>query len=93
MGFPYANTLCVVGKATCQVETSPAEWEMLSNMLLMREYFLKKIKLNKIQVSQRIARKGQPNEQWVKHLTDIFQEIYGKPTSTGENGPMRWLSG
>lgn len=53
----------------------------------------KKNKINKIQVSQRIARKGQPNEQWVKHLTDIFQEIYGRPTNTGENGPMRWLSG
>lgn len=44
MGFHYANTLCVVGKAAFQVETSPAEWEMFSNMLLMREYFLKKIK-------------------------------------------------
>lgn len=39
----------------------------------MRKYFLKK---KKIQGSQRISRKGQPSEQWVKHLTDIFQEIY-----------------
>lgn len=29
MGFHYAKTLCVVGKAICQVETSPAEWEKI----------------------------------------------------------------